>query len=351
MLIVEQMNEILGLFARQVTDSLVEDVQKNIHYGVLMDESRDIANKEQVSINFRYVDDDLEIHEGFVGFYETANTDAETLLNVVKDALIRFNLPFSNLRGQCYDGASNMRGDETGLQTRIRGLENRALFAHCVAHGLNSTAQDAIKLIPLVRDTLSEVNELIVFIKASPKRENLYLHETDDSPPSTSKLRPLCPTRWTCRHKSLQSVIQNYSKILTFLEEFSKTEKDAKNAAKASGLYRYFDSTETYILVKFLYVLLGHVEIANTSMQKRSLHFRDTLNILESLKNIIDGIRNDEKFEQVWKECIDAAEKMDLAPLQEERIRRCNSRFEHYGSAATHFHQARRKNSKWCGMG
>lgn len=45
-----------------------------------------------------------------MGFYETGKTDSKTLFEIVKDVLIRFNLKMSNLRGQCYDGASNVSG-------------------------------------------------------------------------------------------------------------------------------------------------------------------------------------------------------------------------------------------------
>jgi len=68
-----------------------------------------------------------------------------------------------------------------------------------------------------------------------------------------------------------------------------------------------------------------------------------TLEILGSLKNVIDQMRSEEKFEQIWKECTDAVEKLDLAPLQKERIRRRNPRFEKYGSAATQFNPSKKE--------
>ncbi|ESN94343.1 hypothetical protein HELRODRAFT_164170 [Helobdella robusta] len=49
-----------------------------------------------------------EAEEMFVGFYGVESTTSAALYSVIKDVLLRFNLPLSNCRGQCYDGARNM---------------------------------------------------------------------------------------------------------------------------------------------------------------------------------------------------------------------------------------------------
>ena len=56
------------------------------------------------------MDDDLEVHEDFVGLYEVENTEANTLVPVLLDVLQRMNLSIHQVRGLCYDGASSMSG-------------------------------------------------------------------------------------------------------------------------------------------------------------------------------------------------------------------------------------------------
>ena len=48
-----------------------------------------------------------------------------------------------NLRGQCYDGASVMSGNKTGVATRFKKLDEKALFTHCYDHALNWAVKDA----------------------------------------------------------------------------------------------------------------------------------------------------------------------------------------------------------------
>ena len=103
------------------------------YFAVMLGESTDISVKEQVSICFRYVSKDHSVHETFVGFYETAATDASTLFDITDDVFKRFELSISNCRGQCFDGASNVAGHVSDLQKRITDIEPWALYVHCVS--------------------------------------------------------------------------------------------------------------------------------------------------------------------------------------------------------------------------
>ena len=64
----------------------------------------------------------------------------QTLVSVIKDSLIRFNLSINKARGQCYDGASNMTGRRNGVVTQ----EPRALFTDCYGHSLSQAASDTV---------------------------------------------------------------------------------------------------------------------------------------------------------------------------------------------------------------
>jgi len=58
----------------------------------------------------RYVREDFGVFEDCAGYYETASTNAVTLLRTIKDVILSLSLPMSDCRGQCYDGASNKSG-------------------------------------------------------------------------------------------------------------------------------------------------------------------------------------------------------------------------------------------------
>ena len=56
----------------------------------------------------------VRLHEDPIGLCRVPDTKAETLFKVLKDLLIRCNLPLALCRGQAYDGAANMQGRNLG---------------------------------------------------------------------------------------------------------------------------------------------------------------------------------------------------------------------------------------------
>ena len=86
----------------------------------MCDEYTDISNKQQLSMCVRWIDDSLDPHEDYLGFYELANIVSDTIVSAIKDSLTRFNPPLSDLRGQTYDGASSMVGKRAGVVAQIK---------------------------------------------------------------------------------------------------------------------------------------------------------------------------------------------------------------------------------------
>ena len=59
-----------------------------------------------------------------VGFYQFTNIKSETIVNAIKDALLRFNLQPENCKGQTYHGASNMLSKNIATAKRITAENN-----------------------------------------------------------------------------------------------------------------------------------------------------------------------------------------------------------------------------------
>ena len=54
----------------------------------MADETTDIINKDQFLICIRWVDNDLNVKEDFVGLHELSVTNAETLAFILKDVVL-----------------------------------------------------------------------------------------------------------------------------------------------------------------------------------------------------------------------------------------------------------------------
>ena len=139
-------NEMLSLMGNTIICSIIGEIQKFDFYSVLIDECVDVSNNEQLAICFRFVDSEFTVHEEFMDLYQCPDITANTLVTVLLDILLWFNLDLSRCHGQCYDGRSNMAGCRNGVKTQILAKEPRALFTHCYGHSLSLSVADTVNL-------------------------------------------------------------------------------------------------------------------------------------------------------------------------------------------------------------
>ena len=148
----DMQNEMVKAMAMRILREVAGSLQDAPFFTVMVDETTDVSNVEQVVILLRWVSEKFEVFEEFVGLYEVASTGADIIYGVISDVLQRLNVAVSKVRGQCYDGAATMSGKKSGVATRLCAEEPRAVFTHCYGHSLNLACGDAIKQCKLMRD-------------------------------------------------------------------------------------------------------------------------------------------------------------------------------------------------------
>ena len=132
-----------------------------------MDETNDNSHIEQVSFVFRYAFDG-DVHESFLLFKNVETTDAATLFDHLKETMDSLGLSSSQIRGQCYDGATNMSGRYNSMKIRVLAVNPKALYIHCAKHCLNLVFVDACKSSTKCRNFFGLIQRLNSFLEASP---------------------------------------------------------------------------------------------------------------------------------------------------------------------------------------
>ena len=74
--------------ALHVLQRIADHIQKSPFLTIMIDETADVSNQEQVT---RSVDDDLEVYEDFLGLYQVTSIGAGSLVAVIKDTMSRLN--------------------------------------------------------------------------------------------------------------------------------------------------------------------------------------------------------------------------------------------------------------------
>ena len=222
----ENQNEMLELMAHHVLRKILANIHSSPFIAVMVDEATDKANKEQLTIVVRWISEDFVVSEEFLGLYCLSAIDAQSIVEAMKDAFLRFQIPLAEIRGQCYDECSTMAGVKAGVATKSEQVEPRAVFTHCYGHALNLAVTDTFRF--------------------SPKREAMLREVKEEIGSDAPAVQTLCPTRWTVRAESLASILANYDNIqvlwVTSLHKTSDTEMKARIQGVASQmqLFRFF---------------------------------------------------------------------------------------------------------------
>ena len=151
----------------------------------------------------QWVDNELQVHEEFMGLYEVSTIEATFLVAAVKNCLLGLNISLTKVRGQCYDGASNMSGLRQGSSNCHSGRTANAYFTHCYGHNLNLAVADTVKYEES---------------KYSRHRQGAFNKLKDEMSPGNPGVHVSCPTRWTVPANSIEIIVHNSSVFQELLD-------------------------------------------------------------------------------------------------------------------------------------
>ncbi|KAL4028531.1 hypothetical protein IC575_011728 [Cucumis melo] len=163
--------DIVNCIVVEIVKSIIQDIGDKL-FSILIDESKDIFSKEQISIVLRYVDKGCVI-ERFVDIVHVTDTSSLSLKEAIDGFFSIHGLNMTSLLGQGYDGTSNMRGEFNGLKTLILRENKCAFYIHCFSHQLQLAlvviAKNHVEIAGLFLLVVNVVN----VIGASAKRRNM----------------------------------------------------------------------------------------------------------------------------------------------------------------------------------
>ncbi|CAL8161458.1 unnamed protein product [Prunus armeniaca] len=149
------------------------DGLKDRFFSILVDEARDVSVKEQMAMMLRYVDDKGHVIERFVGIQHVTNTTSSSLNDAIDTFFSRNGLSISKLRGQGYDGASDMRSELNDLKTIILREQLCAYYVHCFVHQLQLALVALSKKNIDIASFFATANSVVNHVGASCKQCDL----------------------------------------------------------------------------------------------------------------------------------------------------------------------------------
>ncbi|XP_075088287.1 uncharacterized protein LOC107794011 [Nicotiana tabacum] len=133
-----------------------------------------------MALALRYVYKKGQVNEPFIGLVRVHDTSAKLLKEAILSLLMKHSLSPSKIRGQGYDGASNMQEKMNGLKALILQETPSAHCIHCFAHQLQLTLVAVAKKHKEVETSFSIVaNVLNVLLMSNELSKALQNKEQD----------------------------------------------------------------------------------------------------------------------------------------------------------------------------
>jgi hypothetical protein len=127
-------------------------------------------------------------------------------------------------------------------------------------------AADTIKQNKLLCDALDITSEISKLLKYSTRRDSLFETLKQQLAPDVLDFRTLCPTRWTVKASSLDSVLKNYRVFQALWEEAKEIALDSETRTRIAGV-EFKMSTFSYLFG----VLLGECVLKHTDNLSKTL--------------------------------------------------------------------------------
>ncbi|GJT80929.1 zinc finger MYM-type protein 1-like protein [Tanacetum coccineum] len=253
----------------------------------------------QMSLCLRYVNKKGAVVECFIGVVHVKGTTAVTLKKAIHSLLADHSLSPSKIRGQGYDGASNMKGEINGLKTLILKESPSAYYIHCFAHQLQLTLVAVSKKSLDCGWLFETLTNLLNVVGVSCKRNEMLKEaqaqnvaqafDDDEYASGKGKNQELGlgrpgDTRWGSHYKLINNVISLYSIIVDVLEKIGDVSSNPDDQLKAETVSYALESFDFVFLAHLMKRLFGVANDLNYALQKKDQDIVEAMSLVELTK-------------------------------------------------------------------
>lgn len=292
--------------ARETTKKIIKELDGGF-FSILADESADVVDKEQLSLCLRYVDNKGMVKERLLGLVHVGDTTSLTLKVAIESLLMKHSLTLSRVRGQGYDGASNMRGAIGGLRTLILNESPCAYYIHCFAHQLQLTLVAIATKNDDCTWLFETLSSLLNMVGASCKRKELIREKqaqrvwealecgeikSGSGLNQESSLSRPCVTRWSSHFKTIVSVFSLYPTILEVLDIIGKASNSTERL-KVESIAFALTRFDFVFDAQLMLTIFGITNQLNLALQKKEQDIVNAMSLVDVTKNQLQKLRDE----------------------------------------------------------
>ncbi|XP_030047161.1 uncharacterized protein LOC115461455 [Microcaecilia unicolor] len=306
-------NELLQIAADSVKAKIIQKVQENGFFTLLVDEARSFK-QEEMTVYVRYTEN-LEIKERFLGLIDCSERgDANAIYQHIKHFLQVSGIADLPIVAQCYDGAAVMAGHVNGVQQKILQDHPTAVYIHCMAHNLNLVLVEACKVNRAATGFFYTLESLFTFF-SQPGTHHAYL-EAQKMLGVKLELSSLSDMRWACRWENVSAVKNSLGALLSTLLGLS--EPPYRRFIEASGLLKTVRKLEFCVCLIIFYHVLRIIHVTHKALQAEDTTLSRASSVLQKTVDVLQNMRTDARWADIWEE-IQKFCKLHIVPDTDEK--------------------------------
>ncbi|KAI5648574.1 hypothetical protein M9H77_34579 [Catharanthus roseus] len=240
-----------------------------------------------MSIVFIFVNDNGEVIEHFLGVVHVNDTSTQTLKNSIDDFFAINGLSISQLRGQGYDGASNMRVLVT--TTKKNGhvctfFEYLAMIVNVV--GASCKRKDVV--LQKHHDDLVKRIESGEVATGKGKNEETSLARPGD-------------TRWGSHFKTITRILDMWDAVTHVLDTIFEDGNEPNSRGIARGLIENMNKFEFVFIAHLMVDVLAETNTLSMCLQQKIQNIVTAVRMIKTVKDELKKYGNDD---DCWEELL-----------------------------------------------
>lgn len=331
-------NDILASLSTVILRTISDEI-KGQPFAVIADETSDVSHHEQLAVVFRYIPNgDKYPVERLVSLQRLKSTDAGNIFKAINCVLTELGVLWKDVVSVCFDGASAMAGEFTGVQARCKEVNSSIMYVHCYAHCLNLALVSACtshKENPIIFDFFGIVQIIFSYIEGSPKRHAIYEDIVKETTIKIKTLKSLSDTRWACRSEAVSVIHAHLVDIVKAIEECTESTSDSKLRAKGKGILLQVQSFNFIASLQIMHPILQLVVKVSKALQNPKIDLCQAVEDVESLAlALIEMRNNEEEFEEIFTKTEEMCNLLDVQ-IPTVRKRKVSVVLEDIGSSCS----------------
>lgn len=261
------------------------------YFSLSVDSTPDLTHVDQLTVIIRYVLNGVPV-ERFLTFLQMSSHKSEYIATSVLEYLKSQGIDFMDCRGQSYDNASNMAGEYSGMQARLKEVNPKAVFVPCSAHSLNLVGTAAVDSCIEAVSFFGFLQSLYSFFSASTYRWSMLIKHLKEHGKNLT-LKSLSDTRWSARADATNALYQGYSDVKAALHEIANDPQQNHSCKhEANSLLKKMNHIEIAYLCCLWNTILIRFNATSKSLQSKTIDLNSCVDLLCSLSGFVNSQRD-----------------------------------------------------------